>query len=491
MRWFREFLQLPAVVVTVILLVWLLQDFGARVVYPYDIEWMEGGMLVHVWRFQQGLGVYVEPSSDFVPYIYPPLYPWILSWLGDPSYAVGRSLSLAGALAAGLAAVVAARQEGAGWGLSIGAMGLWLSLYDESGTFYDLVRPDALAVALAGWAIVLVRRGSRGPVIAGGLLLVLAYLAKHNLAAFGLPMLIWLWRVHGRKRALEFVCASVVPALLLTVIIQIASDGWFLDYLLKVPASHPLVAERAWPQSEKELATHLVWTNLGASVVLLVFTLGRRFHHRALYWGGIWFIATVLCILMRAHHGGFINVLMPGHWTYVVCGVVALAAGAQALPKRSSWLVWVVGAGLVAHQAWAGRWDREKGRPTPADYEAGEQLIEKLKAVDGEVWAPHFPWYPTYAGKRPSAPLIAIWDINHEGGPMKSYMGPIKQDVRDHKWAAILAPRRDPAMQIKEHYRKTPLDIPGNGLRTKAGWRVRPTFLWLPKEAETSDPPNP
>ena len=491
MRWVRQGLQAPAAVMAVVLLVWLIQDFTVRVAYPFDIEWMEGGMLVHAWRLRQGLGLYVEPSSDFVPYIYPPLYPWLMSLLGEPTYAMGRSISLLGSVAAGLAAVQACRQEGVGWGLSLGALGLWVSLYDESGTFYDLVRADALAIGLTAWSIVLVRRATRLSVVVGGGLLVLGFLAKHNFALFGLPMLIWLWRAHGRRRALEFVAASVAPALVLTVGIQIATEGWFLDYLLKVPASHPLVAERAWPESEQELAGHLVWSNLAGAVGLLVLVLDRRFHHRALFWGGVWAVATGLCILMRAHHGGFINVLMPGHWTYAVCGVVLVSRAADALPDRTRWLALALASGLVAHQGWAGRWDREKGMPTEADLAAGEALIAELKAIDGEVWAPHFPWYPTYAGKAPSVPLIALWDIDHAGGPMRSYMEGVREDVREQRWAAVLGPRKDVAMGVREHYVKQPLKLPRNGLRTKTGWRVAPENLWLPKPMEGTEGSDP
>ena len=89
----------------------LLYSFWNRWDYAFDLEWMEGGMLVHVDRLRQGQGLYVEPSADFVPYIYPPLYPWVLSVLGEPSYAVGRCVSILGTFAAMAAAVYAVRQE--------------------------------------------------------------------------------------------------------------------------------------------------------------------------------------------------------------------------------------------------------------------------------------------------------------------------------------------------------------------------------------------
>ncbi|MCI0410236.1 MAG: hypothetical protein L0191_17040, partial [Acidobacteria bacterium] len=45
-----------------------------RVRYPFDLEWMEGGMVDHV-RFLMSHGnIYVPPSLEFVPYVYNPFY---------------------------------------------------------------------------------------------------------------------------------------------------------------------------------------------------------------------------------------------------------------------------------------------------------------------------------------------------------------------------------------------------------------------------------
>ena len=47
----------------------LLYIFAHRIGYPFDLEWMEGAMLIHVWRMQRGLPIYVEPSLDFIPFV--------------------------------------------------------------------------------------------------------------------------------------------------------------------------------------------------------------------------------------------------------------------------------------------------------------------------------------------------------------------------------------------------------------------------------------
>src|SRR6185295_9486540 len=46
----------------------------ARIGYPYELEWMEGGMVEHVRRLVEGRAIYAEPSLEFVSFLYPPLY---------------------------------------------------------------------------------------------------------------------------------------------------------------------------------------------------------------------------------------------------------------------------------------------------------------------------------------------------------------------------------------------------------------------------------
>ncbi|MEC8423944.1 MAG: hypothetical protein VX000_09215, partial [Myxococcota bacterium] len=185
-----------------------------RLAHPFDLEWMEGGMLLHALRVVEGEGLYVSPSSDFIPFIYPPLYHWVLAAIsgvsGGVDYLPGRLLSLVGTLAGTLALAAGLRREGASALLALGVAGLSLSTYDETGAFYDLVRIDGLLLALWGWSLVAVRAGW---LRLGGLLLVAAFATKHNAAAFGLPALIWLWVHKGRPAAMRFAAWSVGPAL--------------------------------------------------------------------------------------------------------------------------------------------------------------------------------------------------------------------------------------------------------------------------------------
>src|SRR5437867_12329994 len=88
--------------------------FARRLVYPYDLEWMEGAMLCHALRLVQGEPIYAEPSVRFVSFAYPPLYPVTLSLL-SPLFGVGylaaRAVSVAALAGALLVAYVFVRRE--------------------------------------------------------------------------------------------------------------------------------------------------------------------------------------------------------------------------------------------------------------------------------------------------------------------------------------------------------------------------------------------
>ena len=481
-----------------VLSLWL-PTVWARLAYPFDLEWMEGGMLVHALRSREGLGLYVPPGADFIPYIYPPLFPWLIGILGEPSYALGRGLSLFCTLASCAALVVAVRQEKAPWFFALGAVGVFLSTYEDSGSFFDLVRPDALALALAAWSLVLCRRGCRRSVVAGAGLLFLAFVAKHNYAALGLVIFPWLWRYRSRRRAFDFVLCSAAPALLFLAIAQWRTGDLFLTYLLEVPAFHPLVGDRAFPGTPRELFSALNFFCVGTGIALL--TLLFRRHRPAeggVYWLGATLVILPLSALMRAHHGGFLNVLMPAHWLLSCVGCMALgsAVGKFSTPGIRGFLS-LAAAGLLAFQCMDGRWVEGRFSPRDGDVEAGEQLLERIASFPGEVWMPQSPWYPVLVGKAPSLHLIALWDIDHRGGPLRDRVGVVREAMSQHRWDAIIvAPpkgrRRAQGLGFgvgRFYERAEDLDLQfGLGtFGTRAGWRVRPTQVWVPQETEARE----
>jgi hypothetical protein len=139
---------------------------------------------------------------------------------------------------------------------------------------------------------------------------------------------------------------------------------------------------------------------------------------------------------------------------------------------------------LIAWQVWSVRWTPAKYIPTSADKAAGDAVIEQLRAVDGDILAPWQPWMPVQAGKSGSIALIALWDIDHEKGPLHEEAQVIAQSIRSQRWGAVLTARSKLKRGLDKHYQRTPeFKRPkAKTLYPKTGWRVRPHELWLPKE---------
>ncbi|MBP9088932.1 MAG: hypothetical protein KBG15_22615, partial [Kofleriaceae bacterium] len=133
----------------------LISTIGGRFSYPYDLEWMEGGMLHHAQRIGQGAGIYTPPSVEFIPYLYTPLYPAVLASTGKLfglTYQLGRFISvlsllgIAGVTWASLRQVASSSNNSpvtALFAMCI-AMGVFASGYPLMEGWYDLVRADTL-----------------------------------------------------------------------------------------------------------------------------------------------------------------------------------------------------------------------------------------------------------------------------------------------------------------------------------------------------------
>ncbi len=521
------------------LLVLLGGIWASHLAYPYDIEWMEGGMLAHAWRVQRGLPLYAPPSSEWVPYVYPPGYSWIVAALAAVvplDYALGRAVSLAATLVAAGAAGAAVLRVSADRRAALWSGLVFLGAYPASGAFYDLVRPDALFVALAGLAVVLALGDTAIAAVGSGLLLAAALLCKHNAAVLVVPLLGSLLLRREWARAALFCVAFGVPVALAVGWLQQASGGWFLAYLVEVPAAHPLVFTRILPglprevggafplalaamagtavlalrpagpaailgpvvggllfvalgdsvppaEAQASLGGPLVGVGAGALGVLLVaLGVGAVRGQRPPWRIGLLLGAGVTLLLavglMRAHNGGFLNVYMPLHW------ILAVGFGVTLAGWRARGLAVVAASAVAIQLAWQlAILDVRALTPTAADRAAGDRIVEIGRAAPpGPVFSPYAPWIPVRAGREPSLALIGLWDLEYEEGPLRDHARRVHAEIRARHFPLVLDGTRPFGRGIGEAYRlDAPIGLEEGVFMPRTGFPVRPESTWVPR----------
>ncbi len=166
------------------ILVWV---FVNRLTFPMDLEWMEGGMLMHAVRLAEGKGIYGPPSTEFVPYFYTPGYPALVALLGKAfgvTYGLGRLVSVVAWMGtAGLMFWSIERESS--WHFAVLGVGVYAALFRTNGAFYDVARPDSLFLFFVFAAIYVTRfhQGMQSAVWAG-VLCALGFLTKQTASVF-------------------------------------------------------------------------------------------------------------------------------------------------------------------------------------------------------------------------------------------------------------------------------------------------------------------
>lgn len=234
-----ETLSLGVALLYILAYIWVATS---RLSAPFEIEWMEGGMLAHALRLREGLPIYAPPSLDFVPFFYTPGYPTVLYWLsliiGELSLPLARGVSLVASLGVMLGISLQVYRETRRLRYAILGAGLFAGLFRTCGAFYDLARPDSLMLLVLIGAVIIGRdmRSLRRASLAA-LLMACAFFIKQTSAVFFPVILGWsLW-----KRQWSGVLFGVLTLSLCSVGVMWfneQTDGAFWSYIFEGHQGH-------------------------------------------------------------------------------------------------------------------------------------------------------------------------------------------------------------------------------------------------------------
>jgi hypothetical protein len=499
----------------------LVQAIAGRVRYPYDLEWMEGGMLQHAQRIRHGDGIYIPPNVDFIPYLYTPLYPTLVAAFSalfggpfGPSYLLARAISIAsliGIAGAALASFAGTRERRlpATTGAVLG-LGLFAACYPFVEGWYDIVRADTLflfmvTAAIAGlpkWAASDDGVVGHGKVCAGAALMALAFFCKQTgiiYVAFGSVIVL----VVGWRRLPAYLVMAGVIGLGGSVVLDRATHGWFWTYVSEIHRAHDFHLPRFYA-SFRNILWHFPAPAIVVAVALVLVAVSWRRARGVprpaqpfVLWTAAYAVSTIIGAVGWGTEFAHFNAYMPA----LLHG--ALAAGA-AVPAVLSCvrtlarghrhaepiaMACAIAAALpLAITCVAWRWQPQRFIPTVADVAAGDRLIARLKSAEGDIWMPSHPWYLVLAGKTPHAHRMGIKDVTTRQS--RTIEG-LDDKLRNHGFAAIVLDNRDLNLELpalRRHYRPAFALPPDERPRVYTGAVVSPESIWIPAVPATPPP---
>lgn len=499
----------------------LLAAMFGRLPYPYDLEWMEGGMLNHAARIADGHGIYGPPSVDFIPYLYTPLYPGLIAAL-EPitgiSYQVARAisvLSVLGLLVLAWRAIAAGaagdRRSGAHWAGVALACGLIAATYPWVDGWYDIARADSLFLTMVVGGLLAVMRWARagdgwrghGRIAIAAGILGLSFFCKQTgvlyVAGGGALLLVLNWR-----RVPVYVATAGAVGLGGTWLLSRATGGWFWTYAYEVHQAHDFGMHRfkeAWWLMLGKYPAMTIAIAVGLIGVAASWAIARerpRGSGPLLAWSWVFAVSCLVGALgwgtQWAHYNAFVPALATGAIA-AGCALPALAGAAAAIPRAPAALgpalAWVTSAAmaLALVGAW---WSPAAFVPRAEDRAAGDRLIETIAALEGEVFIPFHPWYARLAGKRAYTHRMGVMDVSFRH-PKKQKSWPVlglREALEEARFDYIIWDNRDVDHYftgMKRRYRLDD-DLPKDARpRVYTGNRVVPKQIWVP--ADPVDPP--
>lgn len=460
-----------------------------RVFYPYDLDFIEDGLLLTSLRLANGQPIFVPPNAEFVPHVYMPLSMALGSLvfqLTGPSFWPLRLLSLAATITtAVLIYWIARRESGLSW-LGWICAGLFLGGYRITGFWYELVRVDALFVTLALAGVTVGIYGANSPrrLVGAALLLALAFWTKQTGLLLGVALALYLFIKTGRRAwlyALTFGLLTVMPL----AVLNRWSQGWFLYYSIHIAGVNPLELGRVL----HFIGGELLGVMAGLSLMTLIggFLALQRSGLRVIQQHPWYFfigVAVIISGLGRASVGGNLNNLMPAYTWLCLAPALCWQAWQNRSDFRSPWREVLIPL-LILIQFGLGMYNPIRYLPTPAMRGSGDRLIARIASIQGEALVLMHPYYAWLAGKAPSAQIATLWHARERG------QLPLPQDfvdrLKNHHYAAIISDQSlfeiEPALQqlLDTYYRPAETLTLDDAPPTNTGLIVRPAVIYVPR----------
>jgi 4-amino-4-deoxy-L-arabinose transferase-like glycosyltransferase len=468
----------------------------ARIHYPYELEWMEGGMVDHVRRILAWKPLYVEPSLSFIPFIYTPFY-FYLSALLSQLLGIGffplRLLSFIASLGCFLILYRIVKIETNSTFCSFLATALFAATYRLGGAWLDIARVDSLFLFILLAAVYVFRsNNSNSGAIAAGILFFLAFMTKQTALIVVFPLCIYSLFLEKRWARVLFTGTILLTVVGGSFLFNQISDNWFQFYVFELPSQHPIIKQMVLSYWLHDLLQPLPIASMVSIFYGIQLFSGRKDRNFA-------FFAALAAGLIgasylgRLHAGGYDNVLMPAYAAIAIffgLGVnnILSLLPADSLPGDRALVSSAIESAVFFAcilQFLLLAYNPLTQIPSKADRAAGDRLIQLIEPFDGEVFVPYHGYLPTLGGKQSYAHAMAISDVlsSKDKSVRAILTDDLREAFRDHYFAAIILDEPWMMEEIKPgYYYQETIFSSDDVFWPVTGMDVRPELIYLREE---------
>ena len=398
-------------VLAIIFILFIVYLWINHISFPLYLGQMEGVIWQHFQRAASFQAVYPQPSPEFVPFAYNPLY-YVLavpfSWVFGVNLFTLRLVAILGMTGSGLILyLVVSKETGSSW-WGLMAVGLFAVGYNVMDAYLDSANADSwlLFSALLG-SYLIYRNRSRKQNLLGVVLLVSAFWFKQHGALFAIGGLLYLtWR-EGLKGSLIYWITAILLGPLAYIFVGPSIFGPYFHYF-------------TWtvPQNWSELHFHTFrryfefiarnYLVLAFSGGLWVLWRGIKERKRLNIWHFQFILALLTGLMGSLDPGSSNNVYIPmGIW-FIMCGTIALHEGVERIPILKKYRTDQLGLYITL----ACFIYNPLSMIIPAQaVDRYDELISMLRSLDGPVYAPQLGQLQQDFKFYPAASSIALGDM--------------------------------------------------------------------------------
>jgi 4-amino-4-deoxy-L-arabinose transferase-like glycosyltransferase len=460
----------------------------SRMNYPFDLEWIEGGMTEIVRRILIGQSMYVPPSVNFTPFLYPPVYFYLTALVAKFTgfgFFPLRLVSFSASCISGATIFAIIRRETRNDFAAIIAACLFFAMFYAAGAWLDIARVDSLFLAFILLTFYFIPITQTGYALLAGLFAALAILTKQTALIICLPLALYLF-VTNWKRGLIFSATTALIVGIVTLWFNIQSDGWYVYYVFTLLNQ----------QTEWLIADIFIFWNrdliapLGIATLLSTFYLLNLFFRdrkRFFFWTTLLIGCFLGSYLTRVKVGGAANVLLPLYAVLAILFALGIneifALNPNPIHKNLLYIAILFQFISLSYNPFA-------QIPTPADIKAGNGLVKYISSVNGEVYIPDHTYLSSLANKQSFAHFSAVWDVTRgdvQDAGKTMLTNDLASTICHQQFAAIIVDDDWyylPGLETYYTY-SGPIPYNGNVFFPVTGRRSRPMNIYIPNKSVT------